>query len=52
MAKFEASVAHNEATWRLFSYNSKTLSNVKTSRKMITFLRRNDYLFKKKWLRF
>ena len=53
MAKFEAYVAHNEATSRLkknlFLYNSKTLSNVKTSRKnyyffreeMITFLRRN-----------
>ena len=49
MAKFEAFVAYNEATWRLkknlFSYNSKTRSNVKTSRK-------NDYFFKKKWLLF
>ena len=39
MSKFEAFVqAYNEATWRLsknlFSYNSKTFSDVKTSRKM------------------
>ena len=49
MAKFEAFVTYNKATWRLyknlFSYNSKTLPNVKTSW-------RNDYFFKKKILLF
>ena len=43
MAKFEAFVKN------FFSYNSKTLSNAKHHENMITFLRRNDYFFKKEY---
>ena len=49
MAKFEAFVAYNEATWRLwknlFPYNSNSFKRQNITKKMITFLRRNDYFF-------
>ena len=53
---FEAFVAYNGVTWRLqknlFSYNSKLFQTSKDHEKMITFLKKKDYFFKKKWLLF
>ena len=53
MARFEAFVGYNEATWKptktSFRISRKLFQTSKHHEKIISFLRRNDYFFKKEY---